>query len=172
MIKRLYLKFCHLNRELCAAARARPHLFHCVLINFWWNSLEKSATPVGILLSRLWWQKSRLGWQPRCRWRRLFSIVYITQHPPPLIQHYHQPPHHLHSTLMYTIKYSMAATAHCIIASFCHMMAMHFTVICFNFWWNSLEKSATPIGILLSRLWWQNPDLGGSPGSDGGDCFL
>ena len=37
----------------------------------------------------------------------MFSIVYITQHPPPLIQHYHQPPHHLHSTFMYTIKYSM-----------------------------------------------------------------
>ena len=47
----------------------------------------------------------------------------------------------------------------------------HFTVICFNFWWNTLEKSATPIGILLSRLGWQNTDLGGSPGSDGGDCF-
>ena len=24
---------------------------------------------------------------------------------------------------------------------------------------------------MLSRLWWQNPDLGGRPGSDGGDCF-
>ena len=31
---------------------------------------------------------------------------FLTQHPPPLIQHYHQPPHLIHSTLMYTIKYS------------------------------------------------------------------
>ena len=61
--------------------------------------------------SRQLGQKSRLGWPPSCRWRRLFSIVYITKHPPPLIQRHNQPPHLQHSTIMYTIKYSMACHA-------------------------------------------------------------
>ena len=52
-----------------------------------------------------------------------------TQHPPPLIYHYHQPPHLLDSTIIYTIKYSMPTTAgwpatgahhHCWLPSCCH----------------------------------------------------
>ena len=61
--------------------------------------------------SRQLGQKSRLGWPPSCRWRRLFSIVYITKHPPPLIQRHNQSPHLQHSTIMYTIKYSMPPSA-------------------------------------------------------------
>ena len=60
---------------MCARRRPpAPSSFHCDLINFWCKSLEKSATPVGILLSRLWWQKSRLWWQSQVQ---MEEIVFM-----------------------------------------------------------------------------------------------
>ena len=74
------------------------------------NHYKNPPPQSGFWLSRLWWQKSRLSWHPRFRWRRWFSIVYITQHPPPPLLHHYHSPHPLHITVMYTIKYSMAWT--------------------------------------------------------------
>ena len=77
--------------------------YHTFDANYYKNPPPQS----GFWLSRLWWQKSRLSWHPRFRWRRWFSIVYITQHPPPPLLHHYHSPHPLHRTVMYTIKYSM-----------------------------------------------------------------
>ena len=101
-------------KQMCTSCRdgrrrRRHHPPHLIrkLINFCCNLLEKNLHQLSGFPSPQLVHKSRLGWSPSCRWRRLFSIVYITQHPPPLIHHYHQPSHLLHSTIVYTIKYSM-----------------------------------------------------------------
>ena len=80
---------------MCARRRPpAPSSFHCDLINFWCKSLEKSATPVGILLSRLWWQKSRLGWQSQVQMEEIVFMavrnIQASLPPPRASQRLHQ----------------------------------------------------------------------------------
>ena len=53
-------------------------------------------------------QEVRTWFQERPGQTSLALPIAIIWQKETMIQHYHQPPHHIHSTLMYTIKYSMA----------------------------------------------------------------